>query len=337
MLHFENPFAFIFLLVLPIFYALKKTGLFRRHSFSLTISDWGGKTFVYEDKIRKILSVFANFLLISGFIFLTISFSNPVIRHQEKIFTSRGSDILFVLDTSPSMASRDIALVNGSTTRIEASRQGIKSLISSENGSSFGLVAMASEAALIVPPTKDKNFFLNRLDALSVGEFGEGSAIGIGLTTAIYHLVSSAAPKKCIVLITDGENNAGEIHIETAANLANEKGITIYALGIGTKGSVPIEYIDKKSGKIRSGFYESDFNAEPLQKIAGIANGKYFGIENLNELSSSLSEISQNEEETQSFYYRSRDTECYGFFLAIAMLLFFTAFALKRIILSELL
>jgi Ca-activated chloride channel family protein len=337
MIQFEHSIAFIWLLALPLLYILRRLGFFSKIAFPLTFSDWGGKVFTYKNSIALFFSNLTKFLSVLAFIFLVTALANPIIRHQEKIYTSRGTDILFVLDTSPSMAARDISLVNGVATRLEAAKIGIKTLISSEKGASYGLVAMASEAACIVPPTNDLDFFKKQLDSLEVGSFGEGSAIGIGLTTAIYHLVSSKAPKKCIVLITDGENNAGSVNPETAAALANENSISLYTFGIGTKGSVPIEYIDPKSGKIHSGFYESDFDSAPLENLAFIANGKYFGIESTQVLSEALAEISHREDSVQTFHYRSSDQNCYPFFLFIAILLFGASLFFRRIVLSEVL
>lgn len=270
-----------------------------------------------------------------AFVFLVIALANPILRQQEKIFTSRGADILFVLDTSPSMAARDISLVNGTTTRLEAAKIGIKTLATKSHGASYGIVAMASESACIVPPTNDLDFFERQLNSLEIGELGEGTALGIGLTTAVYHLESSKAPKKCIVLITDGENNAGSVNPETAAALAAEKGISLYTFGIGTNGSVPIEYIDKKSGKIRSGFYESSFDTAPLENLAQIAGGTYFGIDSTAALSESLSEISSREDVVQTFYYRSSDKNCYSFFLLLALIFFAASWIIRRIFLSE--
>ncbi|MBQ9909076.1 MAG: VWA domain-containing protein [Treponema sp.] len=337
MIHFETPQGFFLLASIPIFYILRRLGIFSRIQFPLTISDWGGKTFTYRDSFSRIASFTAHLLAVAGFCALVTALANPVIRHQEKIFTSRGTDILFVLDTSPSMAARDILLTGGQTRRLDAAKIGIKTLVSSENGASWGLVAMASEAACIVPPTDDTELFLKRLDDLDIGEFGEGSAIGIGLATAIYHLSTSAAPKKCIVLITDGENNAGQLHPETAAKLASENKITIYTFGIGTKGTVPIEYTDKKTGKTHSGFYESEFNTSSLEEIAELAGGSYFGIESTAALSDSLSQIAQKEDSMQTFHYRTSDKACYANFLLLSLIFFFAAWLIKRLLLSEIL
>ena len=128
MIQFENPHAFFFLLALPALYIFRHLGIFSRISFPLTISDWGGKTFSYKNNFARIGEFFSQAFAVLGFIALVTSLANPIIRHQEKIYTSRGTDILFVLDTSPSMAARDISLANEQVTRLEAAKIGIKRL-----------------------------------------------------------------------------------------------------------------------------------------------------------------------------------------------------------------
>lgn len=330
---FENPAAFLFLLVLPLFSLLRFLKVFERTSFPLTFADWQGKSFVWTDRFSGIMGFAANLFIVLAYMALVFAFAEPVLHRQEKIYTSKGADILFVLDTSPSMASRDIA----GMTRLEAATKGIHTLVKNNSGAAFGLVAMASEAAVMVSPTVDHNLFLQRLDSLVIGGLGEGSAIGIGLSSAVYHLVSSKAPKKCIVLITDGENNAGSIHPDTAAELARQNGITLYAFGIGTKGSVPIEYVDPQTGKVHSGYYESEFDSTPLEKIAYSAGGRYFGIESTSALADSLESISRRESVSQTFYYRSFDKKLYQYFLVLVAILFSLAWIIRRMILKEIL
>ncbi len=337
MIVFENPLAFIFLLAIPILYILRNLGIFSRISFPLTISDWLGKTFTYNGSAINFFSVISEILALLAYVALVLSLANPVIHHQEKVYTSRGTDILFVLDTSPSMAAKDISIVNSTISRIEAAKIGIKTLLNSDRGANYGLIAMASEAAVIIPPTNDKKLFLERLDSIVIGAFGEGSAIGTGLTTAIYHVSASKAPKKCIILITDGENNAGSVHPETAALLASENNITVYTFGIGTKGTVPIEYVDPKNGEVHAGFYESDFNEEPLETIASLSGGKYFGIESTMLLSDSLSEIARKENTVQTFRFRSIDENMFRTFLLCSIALFTLAWIIKRLFLQEIL
>lgn len=332
---FENPAAFAFILAVPAFYILRHYKIFSKISFPLTFSDWKGKTFSWKSGAFTFLAFVSRVFAWLAFISLVAALANPIIRQKEKIYTSRGADILFVLDTSPSMASRDISLANTTLTRFEAAKEGIRTLVNAEKGANYGLVAMASEAAAVIPPTSNHELFFKRLEELKIGALGESSALGTGICTAVYHLVSSKAPKKCIVLITDGENNAGKVHPETAAALASENGIALYSLGIGTKGTVPIEYSDPFTGEFHSGLYESDFDSEELNAISLAAGGKYFGIENMADLAMSFSEIARKEDTQQSFYYKSVDKDCYRNFLLAALIFLALSWSIRRLILRE--
>lgn len=330
---FEHPSALLLLFLLPALFVLRKAGLFRRVSFALTLSDWGGATFAWGGMSRRFFSRLADGLCGAGFMLVVVALANPVVHHQERVYTSKGTDILFVLDVSPSMAARDIA----GMTRLEAAKVGIRTMVDANRGAAFGVVAMASEAAAVVPPTSDHALFLQRLDALAPGGLGEGSAIGVGLSAAVYHLLASSAPKKCIVLITDGENNAGTVHPETAAQLAARQGITLYAFGIGTRGSVPISYVDPETGRVRAGYYESEFDSAPLETVAQIAGGQYFGVEHTATLAERLAAISQVEGVAQSFYVRTADEPLGRQFLLAGMVALLVAWAVKRLFLGEVL
>ncbi len=340
MIVFSNPAAFLFFLFFPALYVLRKLGIFSPIAFPLTIADWKGKSFVWKGKVTKAGGFFCRLLSAVGFSLLVFALADPVIRHQEKIYTSKGADILFVLDNSPSMASKDIAdkqAVNSVISRIEAAKENIRRLVENEKGASFGLVVMANQSAALVSPTMDHEFFLSRLRDIRVGSLGEGTAIGNGLSTAVYHLSSSKAPKKCIVLITDGENNAGSIHPETAAALAKENNITLYTFGIGTNGTVPIEYVEPESGKVRSGVYDSKFDSEPLKHLASLSDGRYFGIESVQNLGDALAEVNRKESTLQSFYLRTVENHCYTRLLMLAAMFFAAGWIIRRIFLMEIL
>ena len=276
------------------------------------------------------LRIFKNFYILA-FLISVCALAAPVISNQEKVYTSLGTDIVFVLDTSPSMSAKD---VDGGQ-RLEAAKNAIYMLSNKNDGSRYGLVGLGSSAAVLVPPTSDQTFFSERLSQITAGSFGNGSAIGDGLSTAVCHLVSSSAQKKCIVLLTDGENNAGEIHPETAAQLAADNKITIYVVGIGSKGKVPIEYTDPVTGRLYSGYLDSNFNPASLKKISDIANGRYFEALTLNELSDILTTVSKTEAVSQTFTYRTVNHLYYKKFLSAAILLFILAWFIKRVILKE--
>ncbi len=328
---FENPAAFFLLILIPALFILRHLKIFNRISFPVVLADWEGRHFEWKGKTQKFLSVTASIFYILAFLISVCALAAPVISNQEKVYTSLGTDIVFVLDTSPSMSAKD---VDGGQ-RLEAAKNAIYMLTNKNDGSRYGLVGLGSSAAVLVPPTSDQTFFSERLSQITAGAFGNGSAIGDGLSTAVCHLVSSSAQKKCIVLLTDGENNAGEIHPETAAQLAADNKITIYVVGIGSKGKVPIEYTDPVTGRLYSGYLDSNFNPASLKKISDIANGRYFEALTLNELSDILTTVSKTEAVSQTFTYRTVNHLYYKQFLSLAILLFILAWIIKRLILKE--
>lgn len=329
--HFQNPAAFLLLLLIPLLFILRKLKIFHRISFPVVLSDWQGNHFVWKGRSQIILSVLAKILLGIGFILGVIAFADPVISHQEKVYTSLGTDVIFVVDTSPSMAAKDI---NG-TMRLDAAKNAITTLSQVHDGYRYGIVGLGSNASVMVPPTSDSSYFAQKLGTLTVGSFGNGSAIGDGVSTAVCHLVSSSAPKKCIILLTDGENNAGEIHPETAAKLSSENQIPLYIVGIGSKGTVPIEYTDPITGKQYSGYLDSDFNSASLKKMANIGGGRYFEVRTIDELSATLNTVAKIESVQQSFTYKTVNKTYYKNFIFAAIILFVIAWVIKRIILKE--
>ena len=330
MLNFQNPLAFILVLLLPLYLLLRKFGILQSPSTPAVLGDWNGKIFEWKDISHKFLSVLTKICFYGGFIFGILALADPVIRHQEKIYTSRGTDILFVLDTSPSMVAKD---VNGKT-RLQASKDAVEILVSENTGARMGIVAMGTKAAVVVPPTQDDAVFKSRLSSITEGTMGDGSAIGDGISTAVYHLVSSNAPKKCIVLFTDGENNAGAIHPETAAELARNNDITLYVFGVGSKGTVAIEYTDPSTGQKYSGYLNSDFDSSSLRKIASIANGRYYETATISDLATALDTISRTEITTQGFTYKTVNDSYYKKIILVTLILFAFGFFTKRFLLK---
>ena len=333
MLEFQNPAAFFLLLLIPLLYLLRFLKIFKQVTFSAVLADWNGKAFAWNGRVRRFLSILARVIMFAGFLIAITALADPVITRQEKVYTSLGTDIVFAIDTSPSMAARDV----GGLSRLDSAKNTIRNVAQEHDGCRFGIVVFGNEASVFVPPTSDLNSFIRRIDDIQVGMLGNGSAIGDGLSTAVCHLVSSFAAKKVIILLTDGENNAGQIHPETAASLAFDNDISIYVVGIGTKGTVPIEYTDPLTGKLYSGYLDSNFNSASLRKISSLTNGRYFEAATLVEFSNSFELIVKTESVMQNYTFRTVTTSYYKKVLLYAILLFALGWFLKRVILREML
>ena len=333
MLEFQNPAAFFLFLLIPLLFLLRFLKIFRQVTFKAVLSDWNGKAFVWNGKFRRLLSVLAKVIIFAGFAGTIAALADPVITRQEKVYTSLGTDIVFVIDTSPSMAAKDV----GGITRLDSAKNTIRNVAAEYDGCRFGMVVLGNEASVFVPPTADVNLFTGRLDDVKVGILGNGSAIGDGLSTAVCHLVSSLAQKRTIILLTDGENNAGQIHPETAAALAAENDIPVYVIGIGTKGTVPIEYVDPLTGKVYSGYLDSNFNSASLRRIAAITGGRYFEVTTAQEFLRTFETVVKTESVVQNYTFRTVSQSCFKKILLWAIILLCAGWFIKTIILREML
>lgn len=327
MLEFEHYSAFFCLFLIPLYHILHKFSILQNISFPLTFADWEGKAFQWKHSLFRAASIISKIFLYTAFFCFVIALAGPVISRQEKIFTSRGAEIVFVVDTSPSMAALDM----GSVSRLTSAKQIITNAVDLMPGTAFGLIAMASEAVALVSTTEDHALFKSQLESLSIGDLGDGTAIGVGLSSAVYHLASSSSVKKCIVLLTDGENNAGDIHPLTAMKLAAESNISIYSIGVGTTGTVPIEYNDYETGKKYSGFLDSRFDDSLLKTLALETGGMYYKADSAGALSQALIEIVKTQNTAQSYYYERKKDYYFDTFILISALCLCFVWFVKRV------
>jgi Ca-activated chloride channel family protein len=228
---------------------------------------------------------------LAGALALFAAAAGPVFISTELVWLNRGADILFVVDISPSMAGIDM---NGSK-RFDAARRLARDFAERRPSDAIGLVAVGNEASLMVPPTVDRSALYSRLETLQIGELGDGTALGLGLGIAALHIRNSTAPRRAVALITDGENNAGAIHPETAAAALKDSGAALWVVGVGGGGEVPIDYVDPVTRIRRTGIFDSRFNADSLRAIARSGGGHYIGAPSAGSLSQAFSLIDQEE------------------------------------------
>ncbi|MDR1899233.1 MAG: VWA domain-containing protein [Treponema sp.] len=226
-----------------------------------------------------------------GVILLITAAGGPVIKTSETVWLDRGADILFVLDVSPSMAALDMEGSN----RFDAARKLLEDFALRRPSDAIGLVAVGYDAGLLVPPSTDRRLLLSRLETLRIGELGDGTALGTGLALALFHLSLSAAPRKAVVLITDGENNAGAVRPETAAAMFPAGGVSLWVIGLGSGGDVPIDYVDPATRMRRTGTFNSRFNAESLRAISREAGGHYLSAASASGFAAAFARLDREE------------------------------------------
>jgi len=274
-------------------------------------------------KFLKVLELF-------GVFFLFISAAGPSINNVETVWLNRGADIIFVLDTSPSMAALDM----DGKSRFSAAKNLLAQFVVRRPSDNIGLAALGDDAAILVPPTADRDALLARLENLRLGEMGDGTALGMGLAIAAYHLEKSDAKRKIAVLITDGENNAGWIHPETAAAMLREMGVSFWVIGVGSGGEVPIDYTDPYT-KVRStGVFDSRFDAESLHRLSLSGGGAYIAAPSADAFSAAVALLDESEITVQRARIVARKHSFALQFLIIAIALLAAVRIVRRSILG---
>ncbi len=201
---------------------------------------------------------------------LVVAFARPQSTHTLERVTSEGIDIMLVLDVSTSMKVMDFR-----PNRLEAAKQVLEQFIDGRRHDRIGLVIFAGSAMTQCPLTPDYGVLTGLLRQVDFGRVRDGTAIGTAILTATNRLRESDAKSKVMVLLTDGENNMGEVSPVTAARAAAAMGIRIYAVGMGREGMQPLEVDDPFQGR-RVVQVETDVDDAMLREIAEITGGRSF-------------------------------------------------------------
>jgi Ca-activated chloride channel family protein len=291
----DHPQVVLLLLIVPLLIYLLYYRRARGGKISFNFSIWNGDRFAAAATPRRVLLIITRVLFWIGFSFLVVAMAGPVFIEKQRRYLSRGLDLMVVLDVSPSMSARDV----GTITRFDAAREVVRDFILGRENDAIGLVIFGAEAALRVPPTFDYPFLGQALDSVQVMALGDGTAIGTGVALAAVHLRDSSADEKVIILITDGDNNAGDIEPDRAAEVAASLGIRIYSIGIGSEGETTIQFIDPESGKEVRGVYAGKLNEELLKRMASSTGGRYFHSGTLGILNTIFQEIDSLESRVQ--------------------------------------
>ncbi|MCL2472649.1 MAG: VWA domain-containing protein, partial [Treponema sp.] len=269
----------------------------------------------------------------TGVFLLFIAAAGPHIVYSETVWLNRGADIFFVVDTSPSMAGIDM---NG-RSRFDAARSLVRDFAGRRAQDAIGLIAVGEEAALVVPLTTDRESLFSRLDSLAIGEMGDGTALGMGLALAGLHIAKSQAPRRAVVLITDGENNAGAINPETAAAMLGNIGVSLWVIGVGSSGEIPIDYVDPVTHMHRTGTFNSRYNSGNLKNIALEARGHWIEAPSAEAFAGAFSQLDEGEMVVRRSGSVRREEPFYAYFVAASLAVFLLVRFTRRYILGALL
>ncbi len=266
-----------------------------------------------KQRLRPLLFV----LRVLAVALIVLALARPQSSHKEEEITTEGIDIVLTMDVSTSMLAEDFRPKN----RIEAAKMVAKEFIKGRKNDRIGLVVFAGTSFTQCPLTLDYGVLYTILDNMKVADDSwDGTAIGMGLATAINRLKDSKAKSKIIILLTDGRNNRGQIDPITAARMAKALGIRVYTIGTGTKGTAMYPVNNPLWGK-RYVPMRVDIDEKLLREVAQITGGKYFRATDTEKLRKIYQEIGKMEKTKIKVKEYTRYEELFVYFLAIGLFL----------------
>jgi len=236
-------------------------------------------------------------LRLAALVLLVLAMARPQSGQVERRVTSRGFDIVLVIDVSGSMRARDFE-----PDRLGAAKDVVKEFIKDRKGDQLAVVLFATSAYTFCPPTLDFQVvgdFVDRIEHDIID--GNQTAIGMGLATALKSLRESKAESRIVILLTDGQNNAGAIPPMQAAEAAKALGVRVYTIGVGTRGVAMVPARDSWSGRDVLRPMQVDIDEQALTQIADMTGGKYYRATDKTALKQIYTEIDQLEKSKIEF------------------------------------
>lgn len=280
---FDSPWWFLALIPLGVWYYYvfyrQKSG-----NRSVASSNWGG----FTSARTAAMPFLAQLPWIAAFLGV-LAMTKPQHVFVEENSNANVVDIMLTMDLSSSMLAMDFE-----PNRLEVSKKVASEFVDERKFDRIGLVTFSGEAFTQCPATTDHSILKEFLRNLECGLLEEGTAIGLGLATAVNRLKSSDVRSKIIILLTDGENNAGDIPPMEAAALAKSLNVKVYTVGVGSEGfaNTPINKLD---GQYVFGVVPVRIDEDLLNSIAETTGGKYYRATDLSKLREVYAEISRLE------------------------------------------
>lgn len=255
-----------------------------------------------------------------------VALARPQSSSKNQKVNIEGIDIVLAMDISSSMLAADLK-----PDRLEAAKAVASDFVAGRPGDRMGLVVFSGETFTQVPLTTDHGMMLNMLTDMKCGMLEDGTAIGDGLASAVSRLKDSEAISKVVILLTDGDNNAGSIDPNTAAEMAKLFGIRVYTIGAGTRGTAPYP-VQTPFGGIQYQQVPVTINETLLQQIADETGGKYFRAESERKLQQIYDEIDKMERSKIEVNEFKRLHEEFYPFVIWGLILLVLSFILKNTI-----
>src|SRR5476651_997302 len=324
-IEFAHPIFFWLLLIIPVMVAWY---IWREKKLQGTLNVSAVKGFALPAK--TVLPMFRHTSIVLrslALIVLIVALARPQSSLSWQNSTTEGIDIIIASDISGSMLAEDFK-----PNRLEAGKAIAIDFIKNRPDDRIGLVIFSGESFTQCPLTIDHDVLINLYGDIKNGMIDDGTAIGMGLATAVNRLKDSQVKSKVVILLTDGSNNMGSIPPITAAEIAKQFNVRVYTVGIGTHGFAP--YPVQTPYGIQYQRMPVDVDEVTLNKIANITGGKYFRATDNNKLKSIYDQIDKLEKAKIDVTEYHKKTELFLPFALAALLFLLLEFGLKNTLLK---
>ena len=310
---FVHPEAFLLLLLIPLLGLWYFLRLRKRQTY-LTISD--STPIKKLSTWRTILYPYLPILRVFSLAFIIIALARPQLTLKEEEIKAEGIDIILVMDISSSMLAQDFQ-----PDRLQVSKEVAKQFVDKREFDRIGLVVFAGESFTQCPLTTDHRVVKDFLDGLQCGMLEDGTAIGMGLASAVNRMKDSDSKSKVVILLTDGVNNSGYIKPLTASEIAQELETKVYTIGVGTRGQALSPVSRRSDGRYIFGMANVEIDERLLEEIANMTGGQYYRATDQQSLESIYAEIDRLEKTEMEITSFRRYSEEFRRFLSIGIIL----------------
>ena len=285
-IHFAQPWMMVLLGILPLLAWWHIAYQFRRQASLQLSSIQKVKGLRSWKTTLKHLPFFCRLLCIGC---IVMALGRPQTRNDEELVSGEGVDIVLAIDVSGSMLAQDF-----SPNRMEAAKEVAANFVASRPTDRIGVVIFSGESFTLCPLTTDQQVLKAQIYNIQSGLLEDGTAIGSGLATSVDRLRSSKSKSKVVILLTDGENNGGQIPPLTAKELAKATGVKVYTIGVGTEGFAQTP-MQTQTGNVVMQREKVNIDEKLLTQIANETGGQYFRAKDNGSLKNIYSEIDKLE------------------------------------------
>ena len=325
---FEDPWLLLFFLMVP-FLTIRGKG---KQQATISYSSIDTLQAIRSARV-EILSILPLVLRMIAISLLVLSLARPQEGYKSTEILSVGVDIMLALDTSGSMQALDFIKDEKRDTRLAMVKDVVSQFIDNRPNDRMGMVVFGSEAYTQCPLTLDQGILKSFLSKLDIGMAGDSTAIGSAIGIAVKRLKDLESESKVIILLTDGQNNAGSLPPLQAAQTAKAFGIKIHTIAVGTHGKAPF-LVNSIFGQ-RYVYQQVDIDEDTLKKISDLTGGQYFRASDLESLKTIYKQIDEMEKSEVKVIDHSEYTELFHYFLIPGLLILLLEILLSNTVLRR--